>query len=179
MPSLKKKTYVKDLSTLLTTAKHFVLVKFDNTTHQTLERLRKELKKDGVTFKVIKNTLFEKSVENLAKTQKNFKELQEKVLPLQENSAILSLSENYHKGLSAFFKFADAEKTLSFKFGLLDAKLQMGDVLEQIAKLPDKETLIAKIIGSMKAPPTRLVHSMKFNVSKLVYILGQRSKQSN
>src|SRR3989344_2547351 len=105
MPSQKKKTYVEDLSTFLTTTKHFVLVKFDNTSHQTLEKLRKELKKDDAVFKVLKNTLFEKTVENLSKTKKDFKELAKSVLPLKENSALLSMNENYHNTLSAFLKF--------------------------------------------------------------------------
>ena len=179
MPSQKKKTYVEELSNFLTEAKHFALIKFENTTHTTLEKLRKELKKDEAVFKVVKNTLFEKAIERLAKKQKSFKDLQENALPLQENSAVLILGENYHKGLSAFFRFAKAEKTLSFKFGILEAKLQTGDVLNQIAQLPSKEDLIAKLLGSMKAPSTRLVYSMKFGVSKLVYVLGQRAKQAS
>ncbi len=179
MPSQKKKTYVEDLSTFLTEAKHFVLVRFDNTTHTTLEKLRKELKKEDAVFKVVKNTLFTKTIERVAKKEKSFKKLQDSVLPLKENSAVLVLGENYHKGLSAFFKFAKAEKTLTFKFGLLEKELQPEDVLNKIAQLPSKEDLIAKILGSMNAPTSRLVYSMKFGVSKLVYVLNQRAKQSS
>lgn len=178
MPSQNKKTYVAELSNFLTDAKNFALVKFENTTHTTLEKLRYELRKEEAVFKVVKNTLFEKTVERLAKKHKSFKELQKNFLPLKENSAILVLSENYHRGLSTFFKFTKGEKTLSFKFGLLGAQLQPGDVLDQIAQLPSKEELIAKVLASMKAPSTRLVHSMKFGVSKLVYVLSQRVKQS-
>lgn len=179
MPSQKKKTYVEDLSKSLSEAKHFALVQFGNTTHTTLEKLRKELKKDGARLQIVKNTLFEKTIEKLGASSKNFKELQEKVLPLQDNSAILILSEAYHKGLSAFYKFAKGEGALTFKFGLLDKELLTKEILEQIAQLPDKEILLAKIIGSMKSPPSRLVYAMKFNVSKLVYILREKGKQAS
>lgn len=179
MPSLKKKTYVEDLSKFLSNANHFALVKFENTTHQAFEQLRKDLKKEGATFKVVKNALFEKAVEKLSKTKKHFKDLKKKVFPLKENSAILTLGENYHKGLSAFFKFKKNEQTLSFKFGLMDTEFYPSEKLEKIAQLPDKETLITRIIGSIKSPSIRLVYSLKFNINKLVYILHHKAKQTN
>lgn len=178
MANQTKKTYVSDLSDYLTSAKHFALIKFDKTSHLTLEKLRKELKKEGASFKVVKNSLFEKAVEKLIKSKKELKDLQS-LFPLKDSSAILSLDENYSTALSKFFAFAKKDGSLGFKFGLLDATLYQGPDLEKIAQLPSRDILLAKVIGGMKSPSSKLVFSLKFNISKLVYVLNQRGTQSN
>ena len=178
MASNTKKTYVSDLSELVVEAKHFALIKFDNTSHLTLEKLRKQLKKEGASLKVVKNSLFEKAIEKMIATKKDLKELK-KFFPLRDTSAILTLDADYSKALSSFFNFAKKEGSLSFKFGLLDATLYQGPDLEKIAQLPSKDILLAKLIGGMKAPSSKLVFSLKYNVGKLVYILKERSKQAN
>lgn len=178
MANQTKKTYVSDLSEYLSNAQHFALIKFDKTSHLTLEKLRKELKKDGASFKVVKNSLFEKAVEKLVKSKEGLEDLKT-LFPLKDSSAILSLGENYSAALSKFFAFAKKEGSLGFKFGILDATLYQGPDLEKIAQLPNRDILLAKVIGGMKSPSSKLVFSLKFNVTKLVHILAERSKQSN
>ena len=58
MVAQKKIDFVQKIQVLLTKNQNFALVKIDKTTHRKLEDLRKELKKSGARFKVIKNSLF-------------------------------------------------------------------------------------------------------------------------
>jgi len=155
---------------------NFALVRFDKTTHQSLESLRKILKKELSSFEVVKNTLFEKAVNKLALQNKKLKELKKKFFPLKETSALLSLGSDWSKGLSAFYQFAQKEKTLGFKFGILDNEGYNESNLTHIAQLPGKDVIMAKIIGSMKSPTAKLVYSLKYNTQKFVYILNQKSK---
>jgi len=179
MISQKKQSQASDFSTLLKESPNFALISFDKTKHGSLEKLRTELKKSDASFRVIKNSIFQKTVENLSKKDKGLKELSEKIFPLKDNSALLSLKGDFIAGLSAFYKFTVTEKTLSFKYGFIDNAIYDANKLNTLAKLPPKGELIAKILGSLKSPQTRLVYSMKFNVSKLIYVLKERSKQSN
>lgn len=174
MASPKKKALVSQLIDLIKNSPHFALVKFENTPHTALEKLRIELKKNSSIFKVVKKSLFEKSINKIAQTDKALKKLQKKVLPLQDNSALLTLGEDYMSGLKTFSDFAKNEKTLSFKFGFFDKHLYPGEEVQKISQLPSRDQLIAQIIGSLKSTTTKLIYSMKFNVNKFVYILKQK-----
>ncbi|MGB9883078.1 MAG: 50S ribosomal protein L10 [Microgenomates group bacterium] len=171
-----KKNKVEELKTILSNSKNFLLVKIDRTTHQNLELLRKQLKKDNSSIKVIKNTLFEKAVNQLT-NNKLFLELKKKFLPLKETSAIVTFKNDWSSPLKAIYNFLKKEKSLSFKFALLDEALYQAADVEKIAQLPSRNELLGKVIGSLKAPINRLVYSLKFNTNKLVYILKEKSKK--
>ena len=179
MVAQKKIDFVQKIHDLLTKNQNFALVKIDKTTHQKLEALRKELKKSGAQFKVIKNSLFEKSFNKLASSRKNLAGLAKSFFPMKETSALLILDQQWNNALSAFYLFSKKEPSLSFKFGLLDDKTYGNEELLQIAQLPGKEVLVGKIISSFKSPTSRVVYSLKFNFTKLVYILKEKSKKSN
>ena len=94
--------------------------------------------------------------------------MKKKFFPLKETSALLSLGSDWSKGLSAFYQFAKKEKTLGFKFGILDNEGYNESNLTHIAQLPGKDVIMAKIIGSMKSPTAKLVYSLKYNTQKFV-----------
>ncbi len=160
---------------LLSKNHNFVFIRLITPTHQALETLRKELKKSQSKFSVTKNTLFEKTINKLSTTNNLYSSIKKSFFPLKDPSALLVLSVDWSQGLSAFYQFIKKEKTLSFKFGVLDGKTYKDSELLIIAQLPPKDQLIANIIGSFKSPSSRLVYSMKFNLNKLVYLLKNKS----
>lgn len=174
MANLKKQTEVKALTSLLSENSNFALVKFEKTKHTAMEKLRKELKKNDSKLRVVKNTLLSKALGSIAQLRGDATDTS-----LKDNTALLSLGEDYAKGLSAFYKFAKEDKTVGFKFGLLEKKFYQESDLTKIAQLPSRDELIAKLIGSLKSPSTRLVMAMKFNITKLTMVLKERSKQAN
>ena len=178
MASQNKQDQVDNLVELIKQTPNFALIKFDKTTHTSLEKLRHELKKTDSQFRVIKNTLFEKAIGRIAKEEKGLKELEKSTFPLKESTAVLSLKGDFVAGLGSFFKFSQTEKSLSFKAGYIEHQTYQEDKLTQLAKLPPKEQLLAKLIGSFQSPARRMVYSMKYNVSKLAYVLSQRGKQA-
>lgn len=178
MVNQKKQIKLEALTELLDKNQNFVIIKYEKTAHTALEELRRNLKKTSSKLKVIKNSLLKKAVNQLSGKRKEFHELKKKFFPLKENSAVLSLTNDYTTGLSSFFKFAETNKTLAFKFGILDNKLYLSEEINHIAELPPREQIIAKIIESFKSPTSRLVYSMKFNINKLVYILKTKSTKS-
>lgn len=179
MANQKNTTEVQELTSILKETPHFALIKFDKTTHKSLEQLRKDLRASNTKLRVVKNTLFEKTVDKLISEKKELQELKTKVFPIKESTAVMSLQGDYSEGLGAFFKFAKADKTVSFKFGILDNTVYLGPELEKIAKLPGKPELIAKLIGGLKASPYKLTYAMKFNVTKLTLVLKERAKQTS
>jgi len=177
MVSRSKQTILQSILDLIEKNPNFTLVKFEKTTHPTLEQLRRELKKNGAMFKVLKNTIFEKALNRLAVKNKELGALKEKIKPLRDNTAIVGFGEEWGRGLKAYFDFSQKEKTLTFKIGILDKEVYLANDLEKIAKLPAKDQLVAQLLSSLKSPIGKTVYAMKYNMNKLVYILSEKSKK--
>lgn len=177
MVSLQKKQQQQQLTDLLKKTENFLLIKLDRITHQNLENLRKELKKSNSKIKVVKNTLFEKAL-NFIKDNQLIKDLKKTFLPLTEKTALITFSNDWITGLKKINEYINKEKTLNFRFGILEKNLYSDKELAKLALLPSREELLGKIIGSMKAPINRLIYSMKFNTNKLVYVLKEKSKSN-
>lgn len=176
MVNQKKKIQVEKIKTLLEENNHFVLVKLGKITHSSLEGLRKNLKQNQASLKVIKNTLFEKAVNFIKKPF--IKDLKKKFFPLKETSAIITFQADWSKSLKIINDFIKKEKTLSFRFGFLDNNLYDNQEIEKIVLLPSRDELIGKIISHLKAPTSRFVYTLKSNINKLVYILKEKSKKN-
>lgn len=179
MVNLAKKTQVDSLSTQLADTPHFALIKYEKTPHKTLESIRKELHQSGSRLQMIKNSALQRALNRVANSKKELREVRKSAFPLRENSALLSLGEDYVTGLSAFYRFTKDSEGLSFKWGFVDGAFYDMARLTELAKLPPKEELQARLIGLLKAPASRLVGALNFNMSKLVFVLTQRSAQSS
>lgn len=176
MANAVKNKQVENIQDLLSKQPLFIFIKYDRTTHQQMENLRKQLKSTDSSFKVIKNTLLEKAINKLSSGNKLLSEFRKKAFPLKENTALLTLGKEWDKALNNFAKFTKNNKTLSFKIGIIDGQIYLSDNLNKIAQLPPKEQLMAKVIGSIKSPMNSLVFNLKFNTQKLVYILQNIKK---
>ncbi|MFA9288548.1 MAG: 50S ribosomal protein L10 [Weeksellaceae bacterium] len=179
MANSKKASLVDALTSSLQETSHFALVSYGKTAHKDLEAVRKELKKNDATLKVIKNTLFEKAVKKLATEKSEMKTIKEKMFPLKETTALLMLQGEWINGLKAFHKLSKTNEFLSFKMGYVDNQVYDTAQLEKLALLPGRQELMAKLIGSMKSPMSRTARAMKFNMQKLVFVLSQKSQQEN
>lgn len=175
MVNNNKKNQVDSIFQLIDENPNILLIKIGKTTHQSLESLRRELRKSNSKIKVIKNTLFEKSVNKIALKNKLFKDLKKQFFPLKETTALVTFGKNWNEGLKALYQFSKKDSSVNFKFGLLDESLYDTSKTIQIAQLPSKEELLGKIIGSMKSPMSKFVYALKYNTNKLVYILKQKS----
>ena len=175
MVNTSKKNQVDSIFQLIEKNPNLLLVKIGKTTHQSLETLRRELRKSDSKIKVIKNTLFEKAINKIALKDKLFTDFKKQFFPLKETTALVTLSNRWSDGLKALYLFSKKDATLSFKLALLDKNIYDAEKSIQIAQLPSREELIGKIIGSMKSPMSKFVYALKYNTNKLVYILKQKS----
>lgn len=177
MANAKKQSQLQNLTEVLTNSSNFALIKHEKTKHTSLEKLRKELKKNETSVQVVKNSILEKAVRKLSQKDASMKKFASTVFPLKETTAIIAFKSDWSAGLSAFHNYTEKEQTLSFKAAVLDKSVYNANDLVKIAKLPSRPELMAKVIGSMKSPMYGLVYNMKFNMQKLVYVLNEKSKK--
>ncbi|MBI2641946.1 50S ribosomal protein L10 [Candidatus Roizmanbacteria bacterium] len=178
MVSQQKQNLVKYLTDIFVTNKNFAFIKYDKTTHQALEKLRRDLKKSDSKLKVVKNSLLEKAIDKIGTKDPSFLEFKKKFFPLKDSTAVLALGSEWSSGLKSFYEFAQKDQSLEFRGGFIDKELYPKELLERISTLPSKKELTAKLIGQFQTPLVKLVYSMKFNVNTFVYILQQKSKKS-
>lgn len=174
----KKIDIVSSLRETMTSGGTFVLVQFEKTTHQTLEGIRKSLKKQGSKLQVIKNTLFEKTINKLAIDKPEYRALRTSVFPLKEKSAVIVFGADWVESLKSYYKQVKENESFKFKFGVIDKTVYDASGLERLAQLPSKAELVAKLLGSMQNPASRTTRALKFNAQKLVYVLHAKASQS-
>ncbi len=177
MANQAKQAQVSELKNIIGDYKNFVVIEYNKTTHKALEDLRRKLRKANASVKVLKNTLFEKTVEQMAQNDTAMGSIKEKGMPLKGPSAMVGLSEDWSEGLKAYYDHAKKDESLTFKFGYVDGAAYDARNVEALAKLPSKAELMAKVIGSMKSPMMKTVFSMKFNMQRFVTVLSEKSKQ--
>ncbi|PIV52072.1 50S ribosomal protein L10, partial [Candidatus Falkowbacteria bacterium CG02_land_8_20_14_3_00_36_14] len=60
---------------------------------------------------------------------------------------------------------------IDFLGGILENKFISAEEVSNLAKLPSKQELYAKIVGSIKSPLRGLVNALSGNFRNLVYVL--------
>lgn len=74
-------------------------------------------------------------------------------------------------------EFARESRVLGVKGGLLQGRVLAGQDVETLAQLPGREVLLARVLGTMKAPVGALAIVLSGVVRKMVVVLEEIRKQ--
>ena len=147
MPSEKvleaKKAQVAELIEVLKGATTGVLVDYRGLTVEEDTKLRNDLRAAGVKYFVVKNTLL-----RLAANQTGLEDLDS----ILHGPTALAVSDDAVAPAKVLADFAKDNDTLEIKSGFMDGKVLSLDEIKTLAKTPSKETLIAKMMGSLNSP---------------------------
>lgn len=126
--------------------------------------LRKQLREAGIEYKVVKNTLTHLAI-------KDFDYSDELKEFLQGPTAIAFSYEDPVAAAKILSKFAKDHKNLEIKVGLVEGKVVDINGIKNLADLPSREVLIAKVLAGMQAPISGLVNVLNGPMRGLVYAL--------
>jgi large subunit ribosomal protein L10 len=126
--------------------------------------LRQELRSNGARFKIVKNTFA-----RLAADEAGRSELKEVMTgPI----GFVVTDGDPAAAAKAFVNYAKSnDLPINIVGGMLDAVVLSADRVNALAKLPSKDELIAKMLGSMNSPITGLVMVMSGPVRALATVL--------
>lgn len=168
MPSEKilaqKQQVVSELSEKLKSAVSGVLVDYKGITVEQDTKLRAELRKAGVYYAVKKNSII-----SLAAKQVGLEELES---ALSGTTAIAVSDSDLTAPAKILAKFAEDNKNFTIKAGFIEGKAASAEEIGALAKLPSKEVLVAKFLGSMNAPISGFVNVLNGNLRGLVVALN-------
>ena len=162
MPSAKvleqKKAVVESLADKMGRAASGVLVKYEGITVDQDTKLRKALREAGVEYAVIKNTLIGKAADIAG-----FEGLKSE---LNGMNALAISFEDPIAPAKILKEYADKIETFEIRGGLLEGKVVNAATVNELADIPNKETLVAKFLGSIQGPLFKFAYVLQAIVDK-------------
>ena len=148
-----KKTVVAGIKEKFEKAQTVVLVDYRGLTVAEDTELRNQLRKAGVEYAVLKNTMISRAIEGM--------NVDEMHASLEGPTAVAFGYEDMIAPAKILSEFAKKSKKLTIKCGVCDGAYLNADGVEALASLPSKEVLIAKIIGSMMSSVSKFVYCVE------------------
>lgn len=148
-----KSAVVEEIKEKLGRAQSAVVIDYMGINVEEADAMRKQLREAGIDYKVYKNTLVKRAVQDT---------------PFEGLSQVL-------EGPSAFaFGYEDATaparelqsiikkfNKMEFKAGVVEGQFYDKDGITAIAQLPSREELIAKFMGSIKSPISSFAYTLQ------------------
>lgn len=136
---------------------------------ETLTRLRRGISGAGGSYRVVKNTLLRR-----ASTETPADLIKEHFVG---PTAIATVKEDPLGVAKALVDFVKDNEALKVQAGILGEQVLDFKSIQELAKMPSKEVLLAKMLGSMNAPVGNFVGVMAAMLRQLVYVLKAIEEQ--
>lgn len=166
----QKKEVVDKIKDKLSRVKGGVVISFSGLSVNESNTLRKDLRKENIDCEVVKKTLLTKTIDQLGfKTPAFLKDIKNTVaLALGYEDEVLAA-----KILDKFSK--EKQGQMKLEGGIIEEKgefrLLEREEVTALASLPGREELLAKLVGSVKAPASGLVNVLGGNMRGLINVL--------
>ena len=144
----EKQPVVKEISDLLDGAKSAVLIDYRGLTVEQDTALRKQLREEGISYKVYKNTMV-----RIAAKDTDFAQFDEF---LNGPTALAVSKTDATAPARVISKFAKTAPALEIKGGVVEGTLYDAAGMAQVAQIPGREERLARLFGSMKSPISNL-----------------------
>ncbi len=165
----KKKKVVAELKEKIESANVVVLADFRGITVKDITGLRKQLYKAESEFRVVKNTLLKRAVEEAG--------LNDLGSQLEGPTAMLLGYKDPVEPIKALVEFTQEIEKGEIKSGALGKNIITIEDLLAMSKLPPKEVLLAKVVGGIQAPLYGFVNVLQGVLRKFVYALNAVKEQ--
>lgn len=165
LTKIQKQKIVEDLRDKIARQKAIILVGITGLKVKDISELRKRIKKTDGNLKVVKKTLV-----NLVFKEKKIDFGKEKFK--EELALIFGFKDEILPAKTAYL-FSKENAKLKILGGFIENKLKTAEEITTLAQLPARDELLARLVGSIKAPVSNLVYALKYNLKGLVYIFSK------
>ena len=159
----QKEIIVKDLADKLKSSRAVVFSDYKGLSVKDMTSLRQELRTQGIDMKVVKKTLINIALKDAG--------IEMDVRKLEGQIAVAVSSGDEVMAAKIIAKAAKANDNLNIVGGILGIKALSKEEVEALSKLPGKEELLAKLVGTLNAPVSGFVNVLAGNLRGLVQVL--------
>ncbi|MBE2281422.1 MAG: 50S ribosomal protein L10 [Ignavibacteriaceae bacterium] len=166
----RKTEIVAEVAELLSKSSAVFLTDYSGISVADISKLRNEFRKEGVIYKVVKNTLFERALNESGKYPK----LTEHLTGM---TGFVIAYDNPVAPAKIIKKYFDDTQKLPLKACYIETSYYDGKTLNQLAALPSKAEIIAGILGSINAPASGIVGALNAVMRDLVSVIDEIAKK--
>jgi large subunit ribosomal protein L10 len=170
MNKTEKTEIVSSVKEMIENSSAIYLADYSGINVDDISKIRNDFRKEKVRYKVIKNTLFKRAIDELGKYDKLADHL-------AGMTGYVFATENPVAPAKIIKKYFDESKKLSLKACYIEQQFYEGSNLDMLAALPSKNELIAGIMGSIKSPASGIVGAMTAVTRNLANVIDQIAKQ--
>jgi large subunit ribosomal protein L10 len=170
MPSQKNIDNLAKVKDKLKKTKSVVLADYRGLTVNLQQKLRRQVVAVGGEMLVLKNSILK-----LAFKDEKFK-LEPLLDQLTGPTIVLLSYQDEIAPIKALAEFAKENELPQLKAGFLNKEPLTREQVEELSKLPTKIEMLAKTVGTIKAPLNGIVNVLSGNLRALVYALQAISK---
>lgn len=161
----KKEDIVKDLQDKIAKQKTAIFVNFKGMKAQDFLKLRGDLRKNDSSFVITKKTLADIAFKSQG--------LEIKTRNLDGELGIIFGFADQIAPAKTVFDFSKIQPNLKIVGGVLEGQLKSTNDMIELAKLPSREELLARLVGTIQAPISGFVNVLQGNIRGLVYALNE------
>lgn len=170
MKRSEKEQVVAEVAEVVGRSHGMFFTDFSGLTVEQATELRREFRKSGIEYKVVKNTLIQKALESVTGYDKVYDRL---VGP----TGVAFAFDDPVAPAKIIQKFIEKHNKLSLKACVLEKQVYDGSKLNELAKLPSRKDMMAGIVGSIQAPLAGVPQVVYAVLRDLVSVIGEIEKK--
>jgi large subunit ribosomal protein L10 len=165
MPTEAKQAAVAELREELSNSKAAIVADYRGLTVADIQAVRRALRSEGVTYRVVKNRLAKIAAQEAGREQLN---------ELLEGPTALAMGAADEVSLArAFLDAIRPYKSVVVRGGMIgDTRVDAGSIT-RMAALPGREVLLAQLAGGMASPLATMASLLSAPLRNLAYALAQ------
>jgi large subunit ribosomal protein L10 len=153
-----KKAIVEEIADKFSRSTSAILYDYRGLTVEEVTELRKQFRDAGIDYKVYKNTLVKRALEQAGV---------EGLTDLMEGPNAIAFSyDDPITPAKIGSEFAKTHKELELKAGIVEGEFFNETKVKELAAIPTREVLIAKLLGSLKAPVSNFAYLLQAIIDK-------------
>lgn len=158
----EKKGAVNSLKDLLQESSDFIFTNYRGLTVSQITELRDKLREEDATFRVVKNRFAKIALKDMEQPEVDDFLIGPTAiaLPKKEAGPVAKILVEFGK-----------ENPVEIKGGIINSRVFTEKEVEEFSKLPTRDELIAKLMGTMNAPVQNFVYTLNAIPQKLVRVL--------
>ncbi|MGL4283943.1 MAG: 50S ribosomal protein L10 [Eubacterium aggregans] len=170
MPNIEaKQVIVQEIADKLKNAQGTVVVDYRGLNVEEVTDLRKQARDQGVDYKVYKNSMM-----RFAAKEAGLEGLLESLVG---PTGIAFCESDPVAAAKLFSNFAKEHKALEIKAGVVEGRVLDVAGVDELAKLPPREQLVAKVLGGLNAPIAGFANVLNANLKGLVVAFNAIAEQ--
>lgn len=149
----KKKALVEEITDKLNSSQSTILVDYRGLDVEEVTDLRKQMRDAGVDFKVYKNTMTKRAVQNAA-----LGDLSE---TLVGPTAIAFSNDDVVAPAKILHNFSKDHNDLEIKSGVIEGEVASVEQIKELAELPNYEGMVSMLLNVLQAPVRNFAYAVK------------------